>query len=457
MYAIIDIETTGAVTTQDRITEVAIFIHDGKKVINEFNSLINPERSIPPFISNLTGITNEMVANAPTFAEVAKEIAEITEGCVFVAHNVNFDYPFIKKEFNHLGYNYQRKTLCTVRLSRKLIPGMPSYSLGNLCESLGIKLEQRHRAIGDAAATVKLFERLLEANEDQKDLRMIQSELKTNLLPPNVNIEEVNNLPEETGVYYLYNEEKEIIYIGKSKNIRQRIIKHFSVDYKSKKAIEFKKAICSFSFEITGSELVALLLESAEIKFHQPMFNRAQKRTSFHFGVYSFEDENGYINFTYDKISNRNETPLLIAATKNQIKSLLLQKVKKHRLCQKLSNLYKTDKACFDYQIKKCDGACICEEDPEIYNHKAKQALSEMQPNVASYMIVGNGRNYAEKSVVVIENGRYIGFGYLDIYEAYTSIEGIKNVITEYEHNKDVQSIITNYLRKNKKDKIIHL
>lgn len=457
MYAIIDLETTGSSASQDRITEVAIFIHDGEKVINEFSSLINPEKSIPPFITQLTGITNEMVASAPKFNDVAKEIAEITEGCIFVAHNVNFDYPFIKKEFNHLGYNYQRKTLCTVRLSRKLLPGQPSYSLGNLCTNLGIVVQQRHRAIGDAAATVKLFEILLSNSSDHKELGFLQTEINSKLLPPNINLEEVNNISEETGVYYFYNSDNKIIYIGKSKNIKNRIIKHFSVDYKSKKAIEFKKAISHFSYEVTGSELVALLLESDEIKKHQPIFNRAQRRTSFSYGVYHFEDGNGYINFEIVKVQERNDQALMTGTSPKQLKSMLTNKVRKFELCQKLSGLEKSKKSCFDFQIKLCFGACIENESVETYNERVSKVLKEMHPIAKSYLIIGSGRNYTEKSVVVVENGHYLGFGYLDNNESYTSIEGIKNHLTLYKSNRDTKIIIHNYLRKNKKDKIIQI
>ncbi|HSI91826.1 MAG TPA: 3'-5' exonuclease, partial [Adhaeribacter sp.] len=143
LYAIIDIETTGGQPAQDRITEIAIFIHDGHQITDKFHTLVNPQRPIPYFISNLTGITDEMVRDAPKFHEVAKEIVQFTEGKIFVAHNVRFDYSFVKKEFADLGYTYQRKTLCTVRLSRSLIPGLPSYSLGKLCKSIDIPLELR--------------------------------------------------------------------------------------------------------------------------------------------------------------------------------------------------------------------------------------------------------------------------------------------------------------------------
>lgn len=161
MYAVVDIETSGGRAQIDRITEIAIYIHDGEKIVDEFSTLINPEVYIPSFITRLTGINNEMVANAPKFYEIAKKIVLMTEGHLFVAHNAPFDYRFIQEEFKRLGYNYQRQTMCTVRMSRKIIPGMGSYSLGNLCQSLGIALNNRHRAAGDALATTKLLELLL--------------------------------------------------------------------------------------------------------------------------------------------------------------------------------------------------------------------------------------------------------------------------------------------------------
>jgi len=167
MYAVVDIETSGGRAQIDRITEIAIYIHDGDKIVDEFSTLINPETFIPPFITRLTGIDNEMVANAPKFYEVAKKIVLMTEGCHFVAHNAPFDYRFIQEEFKRLGYNYQRQTLCTVRMSRKIIPGMGSYSLGNLCQNLGIEINNRHRAAGDALATSKLLKLLLVKTENK--------------------------------------------------------------------------------------------------------------------------------------------------------------------------------------------------------------------------------------------------------------------------------------------------
>lgn len=167
MYAVVDIETSGGRAQIDKITEIAIYIHDGERIVDEFSTLINPEAYIPPFITQLTGITNAMVANSPKFFEVAKKIVQLTEGCLFVAHNAQFDYKFIQSEFKRLGYDYQRQTLCTVKMSRKIIPGMGSYSLGNLCQNLGITINNRHSAAGDALVTTQLLELLLERTQGQ--------------------------------------------------------------------------------------------------------------------------------------------------------------------------------------------------------------------------------------------------------------------------------------------------
>lgn len=178
MYSIIDIETTGQASKTGRITEIAIFVHDGFKVVDSFTSLINPEVYIPDFITRLTGIDNEMVRTAPRFFEVARRIVEMTANTTFVAHNVSFDYKFVREEFLRLGYDYQRKTLCTVRMGRKYLPGYKSYSLGRLCAELDIGINGRHRAYGDALATVRLFELIMarkalkEAKQDVSQLRL---------------------------------------------------------------------------------------------------------------------------------------------------------------------------------------------------------------------------------------------------------------------------------------------
>jgi DNA polymerase-3 subunit epsilon len=177
LYAIIDIETTGQSPGKGKITEIAIFVHDGFRVVDSFTSLINPECYIPGFITELTGIDNDMVRNAPKFYEVARKVVELTHDKIFVAHNVMFDYRFIQEEFKRLGYDYQRKTMCTVRLGRKFLPGHRSYSLGKICDDLGIRIEGRHRAAGDAYATVKLFELIL-ARKALKESKQTPDQLR---------------------------------------------------------------------------------------------------------------------------------------------------------------------------------------------------------------------------------------------------------------------------------------
>ncbi|AMM52164.1 DNA polymerase III subunit epsilon [Rufibacter sp. DG15C] len=463
MYAIIDIETTGSQPSDDRITEIAVFIHDGNQVVDQYSTLINPGRPIPFFISQLTGITDEMVRDAPKFHEVAKDIVQITDGKVFVAHNVRFDYSFLKKEFSDLGFNFQRKTLCTVRLSRKLMPGLPSYSLGKLCKSIDIPLRLRHRAIGDAEATAVLFDRLLKIDQakvdaDQDDKldggSALTKEIKTSLLPPNISREMVDALPLEAGVYYFHDESGEIIYVGKSKSIRKRIIQHFSIDFKSKKSIEFKNRIASITYERTGSELVALLFESDEIKKRKPFYNRAQRRSVYHSGIFTYTDQDGYLRMTFQKAKTE-MAPVITLANQFQAKNFLFSRVAKFNLCQKLCDLYKSNGACFDYQVHQCNGACIGKEAPEEYNKRVQMALDAFKYDHDNFVVIGKGRQPDEKSVVVVENGSYRGFGYVDESFSASSLEDFLDVIKRYNDNKDTQQILRGYLRTKHTDKVL--
>ncbi|RSK41063.1 exonuclease domain-containing protein [Hymenobacter perfusus] len=495
MYAIIDLETTGGQPAQDRITEIAIYIHDGEKVVDEFSTLLNPGRAIPFFITQLTGITDDMVREAPKFHEVARKVVEMTEGCVFVAHNVRFDYSFLKKEFADLGYNYSRKTLCTVRLSRSLMPGQPSYSLGKLCQNIGIPLNGRHRAAGDAAATAILFGRLLTISQQQEDpeatgltpadtlaavdaaapagrkpgtaaapatkqpsarkIKAVQEAIKTALLPPNITPEKVAALPHEAGVYYFHNEAGEVIYVGKSINIYKRIQQHFAVDYKSRKSIEFKNSISEITWELTGSELVALLFESHEIKRLKPLYNRAQRRSVFPAGIFLRTDENGYKHLYYGRADDHAEShPLIALGNQYKAKGFLFHKVAKFNLCQKLCDLYKTQGACFDYQVHRCKGACLGLEPAEEYNQRVEAAIESFTYEHGSFVVIGQGRREDEKSLVVVENGRYLGFSYIDETFSARRFADFRDAITRYNDNKDVQQIIRQYLRTPHKDKV---
>ena len=264
MYSVVDIETTGNGPKGQKITEISIFNFDGNKIIDEFTSLVNPEQKIPHFITNLTGITEAMVRTAPKFYEIAKKVEEFTKDTIFVAHNVNFDYNIIRDEFKSLGFNFKRKKLCTVRLTRKIIPGLPSYSLGNICESEGIKIAARHRAKGDAEATVELFRRLIKRDTNFTINSFLNPRSREATLPPLVDKQVVDNLPETHGIYYFKNQQKEVIYVGKANNIKQRVISHFYDKKKKERTMCLETA--DITFKETGSELIALLHESSEIK-----------------------------------------------------------------------------------------------------------------------------------------------------------------------------------------------
>jgi len=446
MYTIIDIETTGGNPASEKITEIAVIVHDGQKIVKEFSTLINPEKKIPFHITNLTGITNEMVADAPKFYEVAREIVELTQDCTFVAHNVSFDYQFIKHEYKRLGYDFVRNKLCTVQLSRKLIPGHPSYSLGNICSKLNIEINDRHRAMGDAFATTRLFELLLQLDNQNNYINTSTSGYNKKDLHPALSPEIIDKLPEKTGVYYFYNDQHELIYIGKSRNIRTRIFMHLN-NFSTKKAIEMRLNIADIGFEITGSELISLLKESDEIKQYKPLYNRAQRRSVSQFGLFYYNDQKGYIRFTITTTKEREDIPLMVFNSVKSARSYLHSLIDEYELCQKLCGLYPSIGACFHYEIAQCKGACIDKEPANEYNIRAMQVIDLHNYTHESFFILENGRIENELAVVLVRNKKYIGYGYLcgEYYKG--DINNLTECLKPYIDNRDVQQIIKNYIR----------
>jgi DNA polymerase III subunit epsilon len=447
LYSIIDIETTGLSPNREKITEIAIYVFDGETVVDEFVTLLNPEIEIPYRITQLTGINNKMVQDAPKFYEVAKRIVEMTEGTTFVGHNVNFDYNFIRKEFREFGYDYQRKKMCTCRLSRKLLPGRRSYSLGKLCQELGIENIHRHRAFGDAKATLRLFEILMKVEKNIEDISL--HGLNTNL-----NRKLINKLPTEPGVYYFYNDAGTIIYIGKSINIKERVFSHLT-NNSSRRAIEMRNEISDIGYELTGNELVALLLESNEIKIHLPRFNRAQRRSGISCGLYYYKDDQGYLRLKIDK-NNQEQIPLTTFTSMLSAKSHLYMLVEAFNLCQKLCGLYETSGACFHYNIHKCNGACVGKESPVVYNTRVLQAIEPYRFEEQNFLVIDKGRSNGEKSVIYVENGKYLGHGFIDVeYNENISTDLLKECIKSYPDHRDVQQILKSYVKRNKVERII--
>ncbi len=438
-YAVIDVETTGLSPKVERLTEIAIVIFENGHIVDEYSSLINPEKSIPYHITQLTGINNQMVQNAPFFYEIAKKIVELTESCTFVAHNASFDYRFIQAEFARYGYDYQRKIVDTVKLARKMMPGFSSYGLGNLCNQLGIKIENRHRALGDALATVEVLKRILniESNGQDVTVKGLHTHLDKKVL---------ESLPQKIGVYYFFNDKSELIYIGKSNNIHSRVYSHLN-NTATRKAMELREKICSVDYELCGSELVALLMESAEIKKHLPIYNRAQRRTNFQWGIFEDTDAQGYRSLMVYKTSERNDVPLNVFTSKLSAISDLERWTELHGLCQKINGLYQSAGACFHYGIKQCQGACIGEESAESYNLRVDSLLNIFQYENANMLIIEPGRTDDEKSLVLIESNVYRGFGFVSVDELSQSVDVIKSFVKPYTDNKDVAAIIRGFLR----------
>lgn len=446
MFAIVDIETCGGkfIYPKGRIIEIAIIIHDGLTVVDKFSTLINPECFIQPFYTKISGITNDMVMDAPKFYEIAQKIMEMTEGRIFVAHNASFDYNFIKEEFASLGAKFKRETLCTVKLSRKLMPGRLSYSLGNLCAGLNIHIENRHRAEGDALATAELLDLLLRLKAAHPQYKnMGAAEIMVRRIDK-IKQYVLNKIPEECGVYYFLDKEGNIIYIGKSVNMYNRAISHFNSD--DKKGKKMLNDLYNVDFVKTGSELIALLLESEEIKKHKPPYNRVRKSEEFTHVIEWFRDKDNIINFKivpYDEAENT----LLSFTTYLTARERLESWIDEHELCLRFCGLMEEGSVCFNHQIKKCNGICGGEEEVELYNKRANKILERYLFEHSNFVLLDKGRTAEERSVVLVEEGRYSGYGYFDASDPVTSPADVKDMVKRSYGHPDSNDLIKSWLQ----------
>lgn len=451
MYAILDIETTGGQFNEEGITEIAIYRFDGHEVVDQFISLVNPEIPIQPFVVKLTGINNAMLRSAPKFFEVAKRIIEITKDCVIVAHNASFDYRILRTEFKRLGYDFESQSLCTVELAKKLIPEQPSYSLGKLVRSLGIPIADRHRASGDAMATLKLFKMLLDKDLTKEIVRsLIHTEIFKGLSPKLLDI--VEHLPSRTGIYYIHGQDGKIIYIGKSRNIKKRVNQHFTGTTSKCKKIQLE--VFAVTYEETGSELVAMLKESEEIKVNKPIYNRSQKKTILPWALYSELGTDGYLRLKLQQADGRKKE-ITSYASQQEAKNAFFRISAEYHLCQKLNGLYESDAECFLYKIKECDGACIGKVPTEEYNARVQEFIDKLSFDHKSIVIIDRGRNLNERSAVLIEQGVYQGYTFFDLNYQVNNLQILKNILTPMQHNRDTRKIIQDHLRKNKNVKVL--
>jgi len=447
MYSIVDIETTGNGIKGNRITEISIFKCDGHEIVDEFTSLVNPEMPIPYFITGLTGIDDDLVRNAPKLEELIPQILEITKDTIFVAHSVNFDYNVIKNEFRNLGHEFVRKKLCTVRLSRKLFPGYRSYSLGKLCSALNIPLTDRHRARGDAHATVLLFEKLLRADGAPTVFKtFLNARSQEATLPPLLPRKVYEALPSKPGIYFFKDSKGKIIYIGKAKNIKKRILGHFYD--KSDKETMLCRETAHIDFELSGSEILALLMESNAIKHHFPKYNRAQKRKSQQYGIFSYEDQNGIKHLAPNKL-RAIPYPLVTFYSISECRSYLENVCRDFNLCPKYCHLQEGVNSCSHYSIVNCEGICRGSEDFVDYNLKVEGAIAFMRTKKENFFIREKGRNYQEEAIILVKDGAYHGYGFIEKEIQIDNFNDLEAYVKLQNDTLETQQIIWSYLNKN--------
>lgn len=439
MYAIVDIETTGGYAAAHGITEIAVILHDGEKVTHQFESLVNPGLRIPLHITALTGISNEMVAGAPSFSDLAPVLYGMLNDRVFVAHNVNFDYSFVRHHLKACGYELVSKKLCTVRLGRKMFPGMPSYSLGNLCRQLNIKIDNRHRAGGDARATTELFEKYLKQGGHDHIIQMLKKSSAEQWLPVNLEKRDIAKLPAKPGVYYFHNSKNTIIYVGKAINIRKRVSSHFTHNDPDRKRQLFLRNIHKVTCQQCATELEAIVLESAEIKRLWPRYNRSQKQPVQRFALYQFEDSRGFLRLAIDK-KKRNVPALYTFNLLHEGLVLLKKMAEEFGLDQKLCFIDKT--AHTEDELKSLGK-------PSAYNKKVKRAVSTLSDKLPTFAVIDDGIRENEKLCLLVERGSFWGMGYIPADFSAYSVPQLKEILQPYADNDTIRNSIYSFVQLN--------
>lgn len=444
-YAIVDIETTGGRPDRDKITEVGIVLHNGSEITETWTSLINPGVSIPPFISKMTGITQSMVEDAPYFYEVARDIILRLQHTVFVAHNARFDYHFLRESFKDLGFTFSRPFLCTVKLSRQAFPGLPSYALGNLINYFQIPVKDRHRALDDALATADIFTRIL-AQQENGGFSITDAK-RQKRLPAGITPEKLDTVPDECGVYYLKNALGDVIYVGKSIHIRQRLNEHLT-DI-SRKSDRIDKELADIDWMITGSPLYAAIWESLEIKRLQPSINKTQRSKNYTYAIQSCRSETGYDRLYITKHHGSHDTECQftsMAAAKAALAGLM----EEFSLCRHYTLDYIPDRPCFEFQIGVCGGACNHAEDARNYNQRVEKANERLSKRLeGDFYILDIGPNRKMRSVFLVENGLFRGMGF--IYEEDgDSTMTLENAITTMPDTPEIRSMIDHHIKKHR-------
>jgi len=435
-FAVVDIETTGGTPSNSRITEICVVITDGTDVLQEFESLLNPGFPIPRGITSLTGIDDEMVASAPVFADIAQELYHLLHDKVFVAHNVNFDYGFIQKEFERIGQPFSLPKICTVRTARKAFPGKRSYGLGSICSSLGIVIEGRHRAGGDARATTILFQKIVSIL-GQADIEKIAGKSgKTLVLPPGLENTDIEKLPSTPGVYYFLNRSGKALYVGKAKNIKKRVLQHF--DKKTgKTALQLEK-VASINFEEAGSELIALLIEAEAIQKQWPEWNKSGKSPSNRYSIVHYPTGNGELRLQTIRRARNSPTGIGFARL-NDARNSLGKIIRDHAICNSLAY---SNTLCFDE-------SCYCKSEItlrlSIHNDRILKAISAFSIHDDEFIILCPGKTTNEIGVVYMADGAVLGWGFVDELPTHLDPDMLVKKIKD---NGEMRAIANTFLRR---------
>ncbi len=455
--AIVDVETTGTSPVYHRIIEIAILRIEGGKIVRQYESLVNPERYISPFIEQITGISNDDVADAPRFRDIASDVLKMLRNAVVVAHNARFDLAFLRSEFGSIGKRFQPRSLCTVKLSRKLYPGERRHDLSSIITRHRLSCPHRHRAMGDARAVYEFLTKVQEATGREKFAEAFSGLLRSRTLPPQIDPTTIDGLPQSPGVYIFTARGGEVLYVGKSRNIRDRVLDHFSAE----RAVEMCQQIAGVEARPTAGELGALLLELHLIKDLRPVYNQVSRSKKPLCVLRREFSPAGYVRLLFrdGESIDPSEASSIMGVFKNrsQANRYIVEAAKKHRLCHKLLGLENSRGSCFGYHLKRCRGACVGEEPPEAYNTRVEEAFARRRVHGWPYeggVVIreerhpeGEGEFFIVDQWCLLSSMRYTAFGSGDFIRGthtfdYDSYKVIFKYLRDPRNRKNVRVVL---------------
>lgn len=414
--AIVDVETTGVSVTGDRVIEIGVVRTERGTVARTFQSLVDPEQRIPPFIERLTGIRNQDLEAAPTFRALREELEAILDGCVFVAHNVRFDYGLIRNEFARLGRAFAAPCLCSVRLSRRLYPRFRRHGLGELIERFALPCARRHRALDDAEAVWAFLRAAHEQRGPERFGAAVKTLLRTPTLPPHLSAESLQRLPDGPGVYLFYDRTGHPLYVGKSRDIRARVLSHLSGDYRSGRTMRICQQAARIDAQRTYGELGALLLESHLIKTLSPLYNQRSRVHRELVVARRVEGERGYASVRFERRGSQEPLDpseiLGIFRSLRQAKETLADLARSHQLCPRVLGLEHRRASCVYRQMRQCRGACAGTEPPALFNARLEAAWVSRRlrawPYTGPVMVEEANEARTEGHVFVVDGWRLV-------------------------------------------------